>query len=814
MATPALLARYCSRGRWKLAKHLQLIDRELMDLASGINKRLILTLPPRHGKSMLVSQYFPAWYLGMNPDKQVILSSYQADFASQFGRKARDVLDEYGETLFGLSVRSDSSAADRWGIEDHIGGMQTAGAGGPITGKGADCVSFGTLIQTDRGIVPVEELGRTACRILSYGDGKLEYKAMQAFRKIEGRWMHRITTAAGRVIEATPEHRFFANGRYIEANRLSPGDSLMLAVSEGIPETGLPGIQGDASQLRGYLLLGGVQSKRPLHEESAEVQDLQLAGHQEDAGILRAMPPATAGAASDSRGPRNPVRDLQCAVPVDLERRRTVRKVLLPILREHGPLQEDVGSRQPEVEKWRDAGTGAAAFSEIVQADEDSRPQERHLGVCGMQVGEVSARPPHRRESNEQHGVESRRSVQQLPSQLAQGEGFIAVEDSVALVERLCKQAAVYDIQVEGNRNFFANGILVHNCLIVDDPYKNWQEANSSLIRERMWDWWGSTARTRLEPGGIALVVHTRWHQDDLIGRLLQAQEEGGEKWRVVNFPAISDDGEALWPERYDVPALEEIRRSIRSQYIWEALYQQRPTPREGGLFRAAWLRYYSIQGEYLRLTRFDEHNRPLPDVIVSRREAMVFVTADTATKAKTSADYSVIATWLFHRATGSLALLDVIRKKVDTPDLLPLLSGACLQAKAKFVLIEEASSGTELIQLLRKNNACIGGIPVKSYLTGSLDKVARSAPAQLRMESGMIYFPAFETAWKAECVAELLSFPKSINDDFVDNVSMAAWYAENHNSIHIGGSNASNLPSEIGSGPLLSFPRSSLDQY
>lgn len=489
MATPALLARYSSRGRWKLAKHLQLIDRELMDLANGINKRLILTLPPRHGKSMLVSQYFPAWYLGMNPDKQVILSSYQADFASQFGRKARDVLDEYGETLFGLSVRSDSSAADRWGIEDHIGGMQTAGAGGPITGKGAD-------------------------------------------------------------------------------------------------------------------------------------------------------------------------------------------------------------------------------------------------------------------------------------------------------------------------------------CLIVDDPYKNWQEANSALIRDRMWDWWGSTARTRLEPGGIALVVHTRWHQDDLIGRLLQAQEEGGEKWRVVNFPAISDDGEALWPERYDVPALEEIRKSIRSQYIWEALYQQRPTPREGGLFRAAWLRYYTVQGEYLRLTRFDEHNRPLPDVIVSRREAMVFVTADTATKAKTSADYSVIATWLFHRATGSLALLDVIRKKVDTPDLLPLLSGACLQARAKFVLIEEASSGTELIQLLRKNNACIGGIPVKSYLTGSLDKVARSAPAQLRMESGMIYFPAFETAWKAECVAELLSFPKSINDDFVDNVSMAAWYAENHNSIHVGGNNASNLPSEIGSGPLLSFTRSSLDEY
>jgi site-specific recombinase XerC len=94
----------------------------------------MITVPPRHGKSMLTSQYFPAWFLGTFPDRRVILSSYEADFATGWGRKARDVLEEHGEALFGVRVRSDSSAAHRWDLAGRTGGMVTAGVGGPITG--------------------------------------------------------------------------------------------------------------------------------------------------------------------------------------------------------------------------------------------------------------------------------------------------------------------------------------------------------------------------------------------------------------------------------------------------------------------------------------------------------------------------------------------------------------------------------------------------------------------------------------------------------------------------------------------------------
>lgn len=99
--------------------------------------RLLLFAPPRHGKSVLSSHYYPAWYLLTHPDRRVILSSYEADFAAQWGRKVRDTVSRWGP-VFGVKVRSDSKAANRWEIESFGGGMQTAGAGGPILGKGAD----------------------------------------------------------------------------------------------------------------------------------------------------------------------------------------------------------------------------------------------------------------------------------------------------------------------------------------------------------------------------------------------------------------------------------------------------------------------------------------------------------------------------------------------------------------------------------------------------------------------------------------------------------------------------------------------------
>ena len=137
-ATPALFARTVSQGRWRLSRHLLLLDRKLTDLAARRIKRLIVTMPPRHGKSELCSKYFLAWHLGVFPEQRVILASYEHSFAAKWGREVRNLIQEHGPSLFGVSVSDDTAAKDRWELAGHKGGMRTAGIGGPILGEGAD----------------------------------------------------------------------------------------------------------------------------------------------------------------------------------------------------------------------------------------------------------------------------------------------------------------------------------------------------------------------------------------------------------------------------------------------------------------------------------------------------------------------------------------------------------------------------------------------------------------------------------------------------------------------------------------------------
>jgi len=150
------------------------------------------------------------------------------------------------------------------------------------------------------------------------------------------------------------------------------------------------------------------------------------------------------------------------------------------------------------------------------------------------------------------------------------------------------------------------------HILVIDDPHKSRKEAESEVKRQESWDWYRSTAYTRLAPDGAIILILTRWHEDDLAGKLLAEQEQGGDKWEVVNFPAIAeknekyrDIGEALWPNRYSVDQLENIKKAIGSRE-WSSLYQQNPHDNIGAEFKKIFYKHITREeAENKRVARY-----------------------------------------------------------------------------------------------------------------------------------------------------------------------------------------------------------------
>lgn len=308
------------------------------------------------------------------------------------------------------------------------------------------------------------------------------------------------------------------------------------------------------------------------------------------------------------------------------------------------------------------------------------------------------------------------------------------------------------------------------NVIIVDDPIKNAEEAFSSTVREKIWDWFNSTLMTRIEPGCRVIIIMTRWHEDDLVGRLVKQMADGGEQWDLINLPALAEEndplgrviGEALWPERYNEEALQEIR-SKRGEYWFSALYQQRPTPVGAAMFRRANVTRYRKEGDSLLMYTAGSS---IP-VIWSLSACNVFSTVDLAASKKTTADYTVISTWA-KTPHNDLALLNVTRDHFEGPDHVPLMVQTWLQWKPSIFYIE--STG---FQLTTVQGALRAGLPVEPAYPDK-DKISRAIPAAAKLNSGKIALPFF-AEWLPDVEDEIFKFPATAHDDITDTFSLAA---------------------------------------
>lgn len=304
---------------------------------------------------------------------------------------------------------------------------------------------------------------------------------------------------------------------------------------------------------------------------------------------------------------------------------------------------------------------------------------------------------------------------------------------------------------------------------IIDDPFKNDEEANSTTYREKVWNWYLSTLRTRLAPNGAIVLIQTRWHEDDLAGRLIKEMGNGGEEWEVLNLPALAEENdplgrtleEALWPERFDEKALKTIKKALGT-YWWSALYQQNPKSLEGKHFKRQYFRYYGFDGEYYVLNLPDGNQKRW-----HKSQCFCFQTCDPAGSTKTTADYFVLGTWVVtpHR---ELLLRDIIRERLEGPDQ-PQLFRVGYQRWAPVIQgVEPTNMGLTLFQTLQRM-----GLPLVE-LKPDKDKVTRALPMAARYEVGAVYHLQ-GAAWLDDFEEELIGFNNAENDDQVDVAAYAA---------------------------------------
>ncbi len=312
------------------------------------------------------------------------------------------------------------------------------------------------------------------------------------------------------------------------------------------------------------------------------------------------------------------------------------------------------------------------------------------------------------------------------------------------------------------------------HLLIVDDPVKNREDAESGRMMEKLNDWYTSTLYTRLEPHvGAIVVIQTRWSENDMIGQLLENEqnvsEKGRENWTIVDLPAIYEDaddrpklpdhcptvedwrtevGQALCPQRYDADALERIREAVGSR-DFASLYQQRPAPEGGNMFAPEWWQYYNWDS-------------PIPEF------QRIMLSVDCTFTDSKKSDY--VVGMVVGQAGSQFYVLDMVRAKLDVIGTMAMIARMYKRHALSGTVIELAASGYAVYQMMQKKvPGLIGFKPEKS-------KEARASGVVPMVEAGNVYLPASAT-WLDAYINEFSLFPASKNDDMVDALTMAINY-------------------------------------
>jgi len=824
----------------------------MKDIEDKKSPRLMLFMPPRHGKSQLASIFFPAFLLGHHPEFEIIASSYAVSLPLGFSRKVKALIETAGyQALFPKTkLNKNSQAAEAW-LTTEAGGYVAAGVGGGITGKGSHCMVATLTVHTLRGIIPIAQV-RVGDEVLGYDheEGRQVWarvKAVSAARK----------TSFVKVgdVRCTPDHRIWTKGRgYVPAGELRASDDLVTmrplqpGVSAEAERTHPQQVRSCRQHEAENVLQSRVLEKRVgyVQQDDVHVWEEESPSCQHLSGVLRGW------AKSITR-------------PFDLPMLR--ERVQASARRVQQSHTKSWGGRKFLLLQWMQQNFQtyfvccpaeiARSVLELPVSHYDEghrakvllpqvlyRPQEgfsirqricrvlRGLGFKESQnSGERSTVPfvpdydssgstPYRPQSGEPQLDESVDAVSSLPHVISSQIG-VSAGDLQSSVRGHGED--VVDIQT-GTGNFFAEGILVHNCFIIDDPVKDAQEADSETTRASTWDWWGSTAKTRLAPGGGVLCIQTRWHDDDLSGKLIsqqhQQEAELGEliedaehrlalltrtsdearktyselemykaelatidRWEVVSFPAIAMEPEFRHVDTREIKRVSEFESPelipggfelLRD--INEPLHESRfPWHRLMNMKRSMQPRHWSAlyqqnpvpdEGEYFQKSMFRSTHG-----VVDTKGMHVYAAWDLAIGQKQTNDFTVgVVVALDHN--DIIHILDVVRFRGDSFAIVEAILDVENRYSPVLTGIEkghlEMAIKPQMDRRVRERKLYPTFAEGKEALVPITDKILRARPLQGRMQQGMVHFPANQP-WVETLQQEMLRFPGGVHDDQVD---------------------------------------------
>ena len=716
-------------------RHHKVMAKKFQEIAEGKLKRLIINMPPRHTKSEFASYLLPSWFLGKYPGKKIIQCSNTAELAVGFGRKVRNLVgsEQYAKIFPNVSLRADSKAAGRWSTS-HNGEYFAIGVGGTVTGKGADLLIIddphseqeAKLAMSNSEVFdsvyewytsgPRQRLqpgGSIIIVMCMTGDTPVLMangveKPLRDVR--EGDY---VATFDKGVLTTSRVNGWKSNGvdtvykvqtqsgKILRANERHP----FLVENNGVLEwTRLKHLQtGDL-----LVSLKDVAARQGLKQSQESVER----ACQETATTEKIQTPRYILLDTTGNGKEKSAQNLvaKSQSTVTAFALRTITKIIGHLVAEgsHRKNAENTVLKavtvllQSSMMPWL-----RSVETDVMYAV--SRQQKKILVPIGM--GNCASTTAMAQAGYEDYFVTTATSLSGTPKQRKSQSQLHLISDFTTdqiVSITIDGQEEVFDVEIEKTENFIANGIVSHN---------------------------------------------TRWSKKDLTGRVLQSMiDRDGEKWEVIDFPAILPSGNLLWPEFWSYEEINALRVELPVSK-WNAHYQQQPTSEEGALIKREWCKMWVGQ-------------TPPPCEFIIQ-------SWDTAFTKNERSDYSACTTWgVFYlnedQDDANIILLDAVKKRMEFPELKAAAMQYYKEWEPDACIVEAKAAGAPLVFELRK-----AGVPVSEYTPSrGNDKIARVNSVTDLFSSGKVWAP--KTRWAEEVIEEMAAFPNSDHDDLVDSATQA----------------------------------------